>query len=65
MVVITHSAVTSPQSVAVSGKSVQPLSLSAASLVFSATAQGTTKTLTTLKLTNNQPISLTNISRMR
>ena len=61
-VVITHSAVTSPQSVAVSGKSVQPLSLSAASLVFSATAQGTTKTLTTLKLTNNQPISLTNIS---
>ena len=59
---ITHSAVTSPQSVALSGKSVLPLSLSAAALTFPATAQGTTKILATLKLTNNQPISLTNIS---
>ncbi|HET7187466.1 MAG TPA: choice-of-anchor D domain-containing protein, partial [Gemmatimonadaceae bacterium] len=59
---ITHSAVTSPQSVAMTGKSVLPLSLAPASLVFSSTAQGATRTLSTLKLTNNQKVSLTNIS---
>ena len=59
---ITHSAVTSPQSVALSGKSVLPLSFSAGSLSFGSIAQGTTKSLSTLKLTNNLGVSVTNIS---
>jgi hypothetical protein len=58
---ITHSGAASPQTVALSGTSVTPFSLSTASVAFAPTFQGQTATAT-VTLTNNQSATLSGVT---
>jgi Quinohemoprotein amine dehydrogenase, alpha subunit domain III len=54
---VTHSAITSPQTVSLTGRSVVPFSLSASTITFPSTFQGQTSA-SQLTLTNNQSATL-------
>jgi hypothetical protein len=57
----TDNAVTSPQTVSLSGTGVAPVSLSVTSLSFSTTVAGSTSAAKTVTLTNKQTTALSNI----
>ena len=56
---VTHSALTSPQTVSLSGTGVLPVTLSASSLVFGAVVAGNTSAAKFVTLTNNENTALT------
>ena len=58
---ISHSAFNSPQTVNLTGTSVLPFSVSATSLIFASTVQGTSRALSTLTVRNNQLIPLNSV----
>lgn len=60
--IITDDAASSPQSVALTGTGVVPLSVSSSSLTFPTQVQGTTSSAKTVTLTNNQSIVLSSVS---
>ncbi len=57
----TDNAVTSPQTVSLSGTGIAPVTLSVTSLSFSTTVAGNTSAAKTVMLTNNQAMTLSNI----